>query len=157
MGGDRRSALIFVYTFLFQFTPPRGGRLGARLFCHWYMIFQFTPPRGGRPFPQQSPRRIGISIHAPAWGATLSIALLSESFLFQFTPPRGGRLVGRFVIRAVSKFQFTPPRGGRLRSSSSPASVWISIHAPAWGATWPHIRAACGRIYFNSRPRVGGD
>jgi len=80
----------------FQSTPPRGGRPPPTLPCPInIMLFQSTPPRGGRPRSPLSPSRtsrfqstpprggrrhvitsvaqcLAVSIHAPAWGATVT-------------------------------------------------------------------------------------
>ena len=98
-----------------------------------------------------------VSIHAPAWGATL----------------RG--VEGGVKVR----FQFTRPRGARPQVvSEQDAGFTVSIHAPAWGATLrgveggvkvrfqftrprgarPQPRRACPHaVRFNSRARVGRD
>ena len=79
----------------------------------------------------------GISIHAPAWGAT-----------------RGSRTGGL----PKTGFQFTPPRGGRQTIISPGFLVAeISIHAPAWGATRATALYLRVQADFNSRPRVRGD
>ena len=98
----------------FQSTPPRGGRRadgasspwprcfnprpragGDLYFSCWKCSsvgFQSTPPRGGRPAPLHLHRNAeGVSIHAPARGATQSSFVCSVSAQFQSTPPRGGR------------------------------------------------------------------
>ena len=120
---------------------------------------------------------------------------------FQSTPPRGGRPSYMGTMYGIFKFQSTPPRGGRRgcprRSFSgqgfnprprvggdrpgrwSRRSRWVSIHAPARGATMNAVtfsslglvsihapaRGATGArtlrrgqsSCFNPRPRVGGD
>ena len=102
-----------------------------------------------------------VSIHAPAWGATArwfshysfkdgcfnsrtrvgcdtARAGNSDPHLrFQFTHPRGVRLKFFFKPVGLFLFQFTHPRGVRLaRVSSAFPFVDVSIHAPAWGATY---------------------
>jgi len=79
--------------------------------------FQSTRPRGAR---QEEA------------GRTISEAL------FQSTRPRGARLEEYPTPFSDPMFQSTRPRGAR------PSIViikleWsiVSIHAPAWGATWP--------------------
>ena len=61
--------------------------------------------------------------------------------------------------------------GDEPEKISIPAPVWgatdadvpgggrysISIHAPVWGATADQLHRANHSLYFNSRPRVGGD
>ena len=100
-----------------------------------------------------------LSIHAPAWGATIDTSLTAETLrVFQSTPPHGGRLKQITYNRIISGFQSTPPHGGRpilghktcktqIVSIHAPAwggdkafydnwpTRWVSIHAPAWGAT----------------------
>ena len=122
-------------------ATPYEGRDGRM-----YWSFQSTHPRGVRPAPS-SPRchgtksfnprtRVGcdrsvpttmlsmkVSIHAPAWGATMVTSM----------PPM-----------CVSWFQSTHPRGVRRRQKSrDPHRCCVSIHAPAWGATRPCSHARC--------------
>ena len=55
----------------FQSTLPRGERHGLFSICNIITVFQSTLPRGERRFAICSPSLIlGISIHAPARGAT---------------------------------------------------------------------------------------
>ena len=77
--------------------------------------FQSTHPRGVRRSNfQYYARSIMVSIHAPAWGATVVIIFTALKNLFQSTHPRG--------VRPLPCGQC---QGCRL----------VSIHAPAWGAT----------------------
>ena len=123
-----------------------------------------------------------VSIHAPAWGATNSICPLSmRSSTFQSTRPRGARPIGKssghitcscFNPRArVGRdhqrrkpplnrmgFQSTRPRGARLSHLSEPLySAYVSIHAPAWGATSGSRSRRTPDRSFNPRARVGRD
>ena len=55
----------------FQSTPPRGGRQPSLYQPDPFRMFQSTPPRGGRPWLFAALMlRNGVSIHAPARGAT---------------------------------------------------------------------------------------
>jgi len=79
----------------------------------------------------------GVSIHAPAKGATHrhhKVHIAHQRF--QSTPPRRGRRHGRGQARA---------------------SISVSIHAPAKGATEACSRSASAFVGFNPRPREGGD
>ncbi len=100
--------------------------------------FQSTLPRGERHRQSLLLRSfLWISIHAPAWGATVH----SMTFC---------------VI--IAAFQSTLPRGERRKQHASRTrSIGISIHAPAWGAT--HKAWIIGEDYgnFNPRSRVGSD
>ena len=123
-----------------------------------------------------------VSIHAPAWGATgcpkcaidgkskfqstlprgerlLAFGtFFQEDFMFQSTLPRGERPLAALLAASSEVFQSTLPRGERptgktiYRRDSS-----VSIHAPAWGATY--VRFLCIYVYycFNPRSRVGSD
>ena len=100
--------------------------------------------------------------------------------MFQSTRPRGARPIFRTCYRSLFKFQSTRPRGARLSSPlCSARGVYVSIHAPTWGATsvankrysWPNSfnpRAHVGRdgrrpfllhtfVSFNPRAHVGRD
>jgi hypothetical protein len=65
------SGAVAVLLFMFQSTPPRGGRRSKWGLYTEYWMFQSTPPRGGRlvVVVVQSVL-LAVSIHAPAWGAT---------------------------------------------------------------------------------------
>ena len=57
-----------------------------------------------------------VSIHAPAWGATADrIRERCASPVFQSTHPRGVRLPRRLTTSMAALFQSTHPRGVRLR------------------------------------------
>ena len=147
------------FVFVFQSTPPRGGRRTSRRGHHGANCFNPRPRVGGdlimilrREVP------ISVSIHAPAWGATSArTSLLPMASVFQSTPPRGGRPRLAASTGRSARFQSTPPRGGRpavrltiwppmrfnprprVGGDSSPScstrAKFVSIHAPAWGAT----------------------
>ena len=99
-----------------------------------------------------------ISIHAPTWGATSVVGYLScPTMLFQSTHPRGVRLAMSAPDLRLRVFQSTHPRGVRPHTPETSSSrrnfnprthvgcdpsrleirgsLWISIHAPTWGAT----------------------
>ncbi len=168
---------------MFQSTPPRGGRRatastlssagivsihapawGATCANHrlvgQYVGFQSTPPRGGR-HPLRTVRtvliwsfnprpRVGGDMHALCDNISLS--------QFQSTPPRGGRRTRLCPTQSITKFQSTPPRGGRRIVESQNGNMeYVSIHAPAWGATLRNTGSHYTSDRFNPRPRVGGD
>ena len=123
-----------------------------------------------------------VSIHAPARGATRSkgglVGIYTE---FQSTPPHEGRLpepVSAICLFYV--FQSTPPHEGRLHiGGCAPPQPFVSIHAPARGATCSLLRffptqqvsihapargattsgSMCFtvKLCFNPRPRTRGD
>ena len=120
---------------------PR-SRMGSDL-CHASLctirVFQSTLPHGERPILILGILLIQrISIHAPAWGATVDRMSQREmEDLFQSTLPHGERqLRWRWPHRTELYFN---PRS-RMGSDGVARGVFridmdISIHAPAWGAT----------------------
>jgi len=150
---DLRAATFF----LFQSTPPRGGRRTRRSQCQAHNMFQSTPPRGGRhTHDAVSAPSIAVSIHAPTRGATKLLKPPLMIWMFQSTPPRGGRLSRKRRGRDLVKFQSTPPRGGRLNLGIIiDAIMQVSIHAPTRGAT---AKSKHGKttMRFQSTPPRGG-
>ena len=101
---------------------------------------------------------MSVSIHAPAWGATLRAWRFSSSVLFQSTRPRGARPDHRLVRILGAEFQSTHPRGARRHPVFHHAGdTFVSIHAPAWGATFHTYMYLVGSMSFNPRARVGRD
>ncbi len=101
---------------------------------------------------------LNISIHAPARGATGNVnKYIPFYWEFQSTLPRGERLL------TVSKMLLTSHFNPRSREGSDPYDrildfcTYISIHAPARGATQPKEKASSGAINFNPRSREGSD
>jgi len=122
------------------------------------MLFQSTPLREGRPEALRLyMKQAGVSIHAPARGATYIMIIIVICKGFQSTPLREGRPDGPRVLQSLQEFQSTPLREGRhqeyekiyLMSGFNPRPCargdvslcsgavrsWVSIHAPARGAT----------------------
>ncbi len=99
-------------------------------------MFQSTPPRGGRLIRQHKSSFIVVSIHAPAWGATLPQSSILPSHYVSIHAPAWGA-----TLSLLALFE----RQG------------VSIHAPAWGATGSTWGLVCIYLCFNPRPRVGGD
>ena len=120
---------------LFQSTPPRGGRLlhdSCRDSSHRISIH--APREGGdRPYLRLGLGE-GISIHAPARGATAIRRPFSRASIFQSTPPRGGRRSAMSRRWQRPEFQSTPPARGATEEVPEYAKTEvISIHAPREG------------------------
>ena len=78
--------------------------------------------------------------------------------VFQSTLPRGERPEREDNIEAASEFQSTLPRGERPNFVSSVVFLsFISIHAPARGATLIHNSCDVFLFNFNPRSREGSD
>ncbi len=107
---------------------------------------------GGSP---GSSGRSGVSIHAPAWGATPGLGSSpngSSSFNPRARVGRDQRF--RQVVEQRFEFQSTRPRGARRGMCCG--KYWrhtVSIHAPAWGATEVDRIFLVGRQFQSTRPR----
>ena len=99
----------------FQSTRPRGARPKVLVVYDKAVMFQSTRPRGARPYYAPCFLFVcGVSIHAPARGATTI----------------GGIT---FVLDIVSIH--APARGATFSAQGKGLPAWVSIHAPARGAT----------------------
>ena len=145
----------------FQSTRPRGARRRLplhRLRC--IRLFQSTRPRGARlaySTNQNDGQR--VSIHAPAWGATMDQDDFHDDLHVSIHAPAWGATGSAVTTGSVGlAFQSTRPRGARLRRI---CIIWscshVSIHAPAWGATESYRNLTADEAGFNPRARVGRD
>ena len=150
-------------------------------YCFKHYVFQFPPPRGGRrKHDLKTGLVFAISIPAPAWGATRRSPRKPDRSHFNSRPRVGGDGSTKYIFQITkisipapawgatsiriaaktdaSKFQFPPPRGGRLVLGIVKGGLVYFNSRPRVGGD---RRQARGRqqsgIYFNSRPRVGGD
>ena len=101
-----------------------------------WMMFQSTHPRGVRHvvYHDVDPSTV-VSIHAPAWGATLDYSQRATFFAFQSTHPRGVRLGTMVFIGSFTSFNPRTRVGCDGADNTTLPSSPVSIHAPAWGAT----------------------
>ena len=121
----------------FQSTLPRGERLHPYGDRPQNEVFQSTLPRGERP-PVSTPAFMSfdVSIHAPAWGATVSERPKGTLSKVSIHAPAWGATAVYESYHDVQKFQSTLPRGERPGTAGDASSILgVSIHAPAWGAT----------------------
>ena len=72
MGGDSDTGGVPDTTGGFQSTPPHGGRLTHFDTGAYDEGFNPRPRMGGDPGLTAELDRVGVSIHAPAWGATIT-------------------------------------------------------------------------------------
>ena len=168
----------------FQSTLPHGERLSLAGSTLMFVRFQSTLPHGER-------RGAGICSRnaIPVFQSTLphgerlesKMDQLNASIKFQSTLPHGERQWIRSVRTCIRIFQSTLPHGERLRRNggndgigyisihapargatimhrSPPAPILISIHAPARGATLATLPPpGAVTFYFNPRSRTGSD
>ena len=124
---------------MFQSTHPRGVRHPNYYFLYTYIKFQSTHPRGVR---RGLPNGFGgnlpcVSIHAPAWGATLlTLRVMVMGTVFQSTHPRGVRHGHQAAQAVLGDVSIHAPAWGATRPQRPAGDRGgVSIHAPAWGAT----------------------
>ena len=80
---------------------------------------------------------IAVSIHAPAWGATSDRGRDTLAPCFNSRSRMGSDINSHRRRRQFLAFQFTLPHGERHDTYPiHPTPDKVSIHAPAWGATW---------------------
>ena len=80
-----------------------------------------------------------VSIHAPAWGATVMTARLA-SLLSGFNPRSrmGSDLPSPGICNGRSGVSIHAPAWGATSAAQKAhCEAQVSIHAPAWGATYP--------------------
>ena len=164
--------------FVFQSTPPHGGRRPGDAEALQPACFNPRPRTGGD--GQRRVVNVGsrVSIHAPARGATRTRNGYGYGMMFQSTPPHGGRRDQQTSPCPRSRFNPRPRTGGDSTGRKKRVALLVSIHAPARGATkrcvwceWhvlfqstpPHGGRLIGAneftllLCFNPRPRTGGD
>ena len=166
----------------FQSTRPRGARhQDVEALVDALLVSIHAPAWGATIRFFRGQHHLQVSIHAPAWGAT-SESRAHAGVGSGFNPrARVGRDPWAFRHSAGRRRCFNPrARVGRDMSTSSPASlkcprfqstrprgarpaqmfvetyeeIIVSIHAPAWGATWPSRRPTTRcRQFQSTRPR----
>ena len=124
----------------FYFNPRsrEGSDKVTKLSAHSNYKFQSTLPRRERQIQRRRTKIcLGISIHAPAKGATFSGRVPTATHkLFQSTLPRRERHDNLYLVLENGEFQSTLPRRERPSAIFCYRSkLLISIHAPAKGAT----------------------
>ena len=163
----------------FQFTRPHGARPKTAFHTSFWSSFQFTRPHGARHGVDLLLLEADVSIHAPAWGATLGRRNASFQGRVSIHAPAWGATPGRHVPPPLRRVSIHAPAWGATRGHveirlalpvSIHAPAWgatreqivdephlsVSIHAPAWGATSSFSALAISSC-FNSRARMGRD
>ena len=143
----------------FQSTHPSGVRRGVRR-TGWRRCRYFNPrtPVGCDGHKKPPVRVVGISIHAPQWGATVLVRAPRGVERISIHAPQWGATRASPTLWTASR-HFNPrtPVGCDRRPRAKSFLPPISIHAPQWGATFQIIRAAECFTYFNPRTPVGCD
>ena len=101
---------------LSDFNPRTHVGCDAPNFCALFhlLLFQSTHPRGVRPaFSHEKMKLFHISIHAPTWGATRSVASNRRFRGISIHAPTWGATLSPLAATEVERFQSTHPRGVR--------------------------------------------
>ena len=135
VGRDIDACLIFPMSGVFQSTRPRGAR--RFLLQRRYILAGSFNPRA----------RVGRDPGIDCSG----IKVIG----FQSTRPRGARQRWLHSWQVPPQFQSTRPRGARRQTLAfGKVASAVSIHAPAWGATFRYVFPLCNLGQFQStRPR----
>ena len=117
VGSDFCWGNVSVLSIIFQSTLPRGERPQGNMPYRKRKKFQSTLPRGERPLYADinTPPLVYFNPHSRVGSDFIASSAVSNSLLFQSTLPRGER---------------------RETDSVGNKVVSISIHTPAWGATF---------------------
>ena len=122
---------------LFQSTLPHGERLYQGVNTLSTKKFQSTLPHGERLHDfVMNPILYGVSIHAPARGATCrTMSDIVKRYVSIHAPARGATVID-YSYGMREWFQSTLPHGERPAGSvTTDKAQLVSIHAPARGAT----------------------
>ena len=122
----------------FQSTHPRRVRLYKAFRQLIDFMFQSTHPRRVRRSRRTRWQPIrGVSIHAPAKGATADTKQFIKETTVSIHAPAKGATYNFEAVRLSVKFQSTHPRRVRHPMHQLPRRKdYVSIHAPAKGATY---------------------
>ena len=141
----------------FQSTHPHGVRPDlSRMHC----LLQGFNPRtrtGCDRFPCNAMALPGVSIHAPARGATIKAGAAQIAQMFQSTHPHGVRRKFNATRELKHGFQSTHPHGVRLgdKFNELKAAMFQSTHPH--GVRQGHKKGFLLTAGFNPRTRTGCD
>ena len=102
-----------VYEHEFQSTRPRGARLDGSIYYFAVGVSIHAPTWGATILSILANIGARVSIHAPTWGATHIACGVGDDALFQSTRPRGARPPNGTAFTESNLFQSTRPRGAR--------------------------------------------
>ena len=144
---------------LFQSTLPRGERRRTDARSIGFERFQSTLPRGERRCSiPTSCLRVRFQSTLPRGERRSTAERSTGRIRFQSTLPRGERPKRHSRVAYPTLFQSTLPRGERPKGTVSDSiNTFISIHAPARGATQTITNRLAEQDNFNPRSREGSD
>ena len=144
---------------MFQSTPPHGGRRGVSCYgVYRRSVSIHAPARGATVVIAIYLKLKVVSIHAPARGATCRRRRCSNSPCVSIhAPARGATAVTISQILYIEVSIHAPVRGATVYGRVILQAKQVSIHAPARGATKRCRINKMASVSFNPRPRTGGD
>ena len=101
--------------------------------------------------------RGGVSIRAPARGATILMTPVYTLILVSIRAPARGATLLQYLECAFNGFQFALPRGERRRRRDAVRHDWRFQFALPRGERQPPFRGTLVIARFNSRSREGSD
>ena len=119
--------------------------------------FQLTRPRGARLGRLVVVRRLVVSTHAPARGATSRRRACRGRRSFNSRAREGRDPVIVAASQPLAKFQLTRPRGARRSARAAPCPASCFNSRAREGRDCVRRRRGGGRKCFNSRAREGRD
>ncbi len=134
MGGDLVLLHPFLFRNVFQSTPPHGGRRGDNPGTPRRTRFNPRPRMGGDDLFLSIHVNGVVSIHAPAWGATMSPS----------------------IIPSPSSVSIHAPAWGATGNPKFPCCFLLCFNPRPAGATIVKL-AVPSHTIFNPLPRMGGD
>ena len=142
----------------FQSARPHGARPLERPQCTISGKFQSARPHGARHWKNLAVAPIrGVSIRAPAWGATSSALAPTVSKVFQSARPHGARQVAVQALRKGLQFQSARPHGARQIRPALECCKWCFNPRARMGRDRiVHVGHTCTDC-FNPRARMGRD
>ncbi len=151
MGGDPQQNRVLLCLACFDPRPRMGGDPQWRQSFQRCQRFDPRPRMGGDQRDLVRAVSEHVSIHAPAWGATCPTTCCAPPSMFRSTPPHGGRRPPRRLLRRRPGFDPRPRMGGDIWMGLYGPDAWVSIHAPAWGATsWREDEAMTEQVSIHA-------
>ena len=132
-------------------APARGATLIAGSPRCVSAVSIHAPARGATNTPADTALLQQVSIHAPARGATAVLAITLVAMAFQSTPLHEGRRIISTPSFHIISFNPRPCTRGDKKFKPPSTCLFVSIHAPARGAT-DDIRKMLRFPRFQSTP-----
>ena len=145
--------------FKFQPTLPHGERQAKDVQEKYFDEFQSTLPHGERRLIEvERTEPVGVSIHAPTWGATPVASTFAFRVLFQSTLPHGERRA-EHTKRLMCDLGFNPrSHTGSDALSTGQSTQPSSFNPRSHTGSDRHCKAgAFQRACFNPRSHMGRD